>query len=277
MSDFTGVRGTVWFRALSGQASPMPGDPKSVLTADAPLGNDQARFLCVVPDPHARFPCARHGEVGLEEGYALATRVREIIELDKNTTKRPIVAIVDVKSQAYGRREETAAIFLAATAAADAYGSARLAGHPVITLVVGQAFSGAFLTHGYQANRILAFDDDGVIIHAMHKEAAARVTLRSVQELEKLAREITPMSYDIRDYAKLGLLHKLLHVDNPENPTQQEIHDVKGELVSAIEDARNSPVDLRNRLESKGALEMRKASLRVRSILAAQWVERQII
>ena len=43
MSEFTGVRGTVWFRALTGQASPMPGDPKSVLTSDAPLGNDQAR------------------------------------------------------------------------------------------------------------------------------------------------------------------------------------------------------------------------------------------
>ena len=274
MSDFTGLRGTVWFRALSGQASSMPGDPKSVLTSDAPLGSDQARFLCVVPDPHARFPCARHGEVGLEEGYALATRVSEVIELDKNTTKRPIVAIVDVKSQAYGRREETAAIFLAAAAAADAYGSARLAGHPVITLVVGQAFSGAFLTHGYQANRILAFDDDGVIIHAMHKEAAARITLRSVAELEKLAREIAPMSYDIRDYAKLGLLHKLLHVDNPENPTPQEIHDVKGELVSAIEDARKSPVDLSNRLESREALETRKASLRVRSALAEQWAGR---
>ena len=108
MSDFTGVRGRVWFSALSGQTSSMSGDPKSVLTADASLGNDQARFLCVVPDPHARFPCARHGEVGLEEGYALATRVHEVIELDKNTTKRPIVAIVDVKSQAYGRREETA-------------------------------------------------------------------------------------------------------------------------------------------------------------------------
>src|SRR5260370_37347388 len=123
MSEYNGVRGIVWFRAFTGQASAMPGDPKSVLTADAPLGDDQARFLCVVPDPHARFPCARHGEVGLEEGYALATRVREIIELDKNTTKRPIVAIVDVKSQAYARREETAAIFLAATARAAAYAS----------------------------------------------------------------------------------------------------------------------------------------------------------
>jgi biotin-independent malonate decarboxylase gamma subunit len=274
MSEYIGVRGTVWFRAFTGKASPMIGDPKSVLTADASLGNEHARFLCVVPDPHARFPCARHGEVGLEEAFTLATRVREVIEHDKNAIKRPIIAIVDVKSQAYGRREETAAIFLAAASAADAYGSARLAGHPVIALVVGHALSGAFLTHGYQANRILAFDDDGVMIHAMHKEAAARVTRRSVDELEKFAKEIAPMSYDIREYAKLGLLYKLLHVENPEKPSQQEIRNVQNELVAAIADARSGPVDLRNRLESTGAREMRKASILVRAKLEAQWLEK---
>src|ERR1700691_6698493 len=273
MSEYTGVRGTLWFRAFTGHASPMPGDPKSVLTADAPLGNDHARFLCVVPDSHARFPCARHGEVGLEEAYTRATRVREVIEHDKNTIRRPIVARVEAKSQAYGRREETAAIFLAAAAAVDAYGSARLAGHPVITLVVGHALSGGFLTHGYQANRILAFDDDGVMIHAMHKAAAARVTRRSVAELEELAKKIAPMSYDIRDYAKLGLLYKLLHVENPEKPSAEDIRNVQNELIGAIADARSGPVDLRNRLESKGAQEMRKASLLVRSKLEAQWQE----
>ena len=274
MTEHTSVRGTVWFRALTGQMSPMPGDPKSVLTADAPLGDDNARFLCVVPDLHARFPCARHGEVGLEEGYTLATRVREIVEQDKNTVKRPIIAIVDSKNQAYGRREETAGIFLACAAAIDAYGSARLAGHPVIALVVGQAISGVPLTHGYQANRILAFDDDGVVIHAMHKAAAARITRRSVEELERLAKKIAPMSYDIRDYAKLGLLYKLLHVENPEKPSPQEVRNVKGELVAAVADARISPVDLRNRLESKGALEMRKASILVRAKLETQWLEK---
>ena len=274
MNEYAGLRGTLWFRALAGQATPMPGDPKSVLTADAPLGNEHARFLCVVPDPHARFPCARHGEVGLEEAVTLAMRVREVIEHDKDTIKRPIIAIVDVKSQAYGRREETAAIFLAAAAAADACGSARLAGHPVIALVVGHALSGAFLTHGYQANRILAFDDDGVMIHAMHKEAAARVTRRSVDELERFAKQIAPMSYDIREYAKLGLLYKLLHVENPEKPSPQEIRTVQGELVAAIADARSGPVDLRNRLESTGAREMRKASILVRTKLAAQWLEK---
>ena len=270
MSEYTGARGAAWFRALTEQASPMTGDPPSVLTADTSLGDVRARFLCVVPDPQARFPCARHGEVGLEEAYTLATRVREAIEQDRNAAKRAIVAIVDVKSQAYGRREETAAIFLAAAAAADAYGSARLAGHPVIALVVGHAFSGGFLTHGYQANRILAFDDAGVMIHAMHKEAAARITRRSVRSLEELGKTLPPLSYDVKDLAKLGLLHKLLHVENPDTPDATAIGQVAAELAAAIADTRGGPADL-NRLESSQARQTRKASIVARQRLEAQW------
>jgi malonate decarboxylase gamma subunit len=274
MSTQIGLRGKAWFQAFTGKNSPMAGDPGSVLTADAQLGEDMARFLCVVPNPGARFPCARRGEVGLEESYTLATRVREAIEQDKNGKKRPIVAIVDLKSQAYGRREETAAIFLACAAAADAYATARMKGHPVIALVMGNAISGGFLTHGYQANRILAFDDADVVIHAMHKEAAARITLRTVAELDVLGHKIAPLSYDIRDYAKLGLLYKLLHVENPEKPSPQEIRTVQDELVAAIADARTGPVDLRNRLESTAAREMRKASILVRTKLEAEWLEK---
>jgi malonate decarboxylase gamma subunit len=274
MSEPTRMRGRAWFGALTGKTSPMPGDPNSVLTADARLGDEIARFLCVVPDPQARFPCARDGQVGLEEAYTLGARVREFVDQDQSTLKRPIVAIVDVKSQAYGRREETAAIFLAAAAAADAYGSARLAGHPVIALVVGHALSGGFLTHGYQANRILAFDDDGVMIHAMHKEAAARITRRSVASLEQLGKTIAPLSYDIRDFAKLGLLHKLLHVEAPDNPSREEIQRVLDELIAAVADARNSPTDLSNRLQSKEARETRKASILTRTMMEAQWIEK---
>jgi biotin-independent malonate decarboxylase gamma subunit len=273
MSHYSGSRGTTWFQALTGNATPLTGDPKSVLTADAPIGSERARFLCVVPDPRGRFPCARHGEVGLEEAYTLAIRVREVIEEDQQSVKRPLVAIVDVKSQAYGRREETAAIFLAAAAAADAYGSARLAGHPVVTLIVGHALSGAFLTHGYQANRILAFDDAGVMVHAMHKEAAARITRRSVTNLEELGKSIPPLSYDIHDFARLGLLHKLLHVESPEHPTEAEVARVRDELSAAIDHARRGPVDLRNRLESPRARETRGASIRMRALLEAQWAE----
>jgi biotin-independent malonate decarboxylase gamma subunit len=274
MSDYSGIRGKAWFQALTGHDAPMAGDPRSVLTADAPLGAARARYLCVVPDPQGRFPCARHGEVGLEEAYTLAFRVREAVQQDRSPDKRAIVAIVDVKSQAYGRREETAAIFLAAAAAADAYGSARLAGHAVITLVVGHAISGGFLTHGYQANRILAFDDDGVMIHAMHKEAAARITRRSVESLEKLGKSIAPLSYDVRDFAKLGLLHELLHVNDPDHPTDETIRQVREALIAAAADARKGRFDLSNRLESQAARETRQASIRTRALLESQWHEK---
>lgn len=271
MSFQVGLRGKAWFRALTGADSPREGDPGSVLTSDVALGQDTARFLCVVPNAQARFPCVRHGEVGLEEAYTLAKRIREVVEQDENQKKRPIIAIVDVKSQAYGRREETAGIFLAAAAAADAYATARMKRHPIITLVVGQAISGGFLTHGYQANRILAFDDAGVVIHAMHKEAAARITLRTVAELEKLSHEILPMSYDIRDYAKLGLLHKLLHVEKPDNPAPATVRQVRDALIESVADARADATDLSNRFKSEAARQVRLAGLTARARMEAEW------
>jgi malonate decarboxylase gamma subunit len=276
MSEHVGLRGKAWFQALTGSGKPMAGDPGSVWAANKQIGADTALFLCVVPNPQSRFPCVRDGQVGLEEAYALATRTREAIAADHGKPtqqKRPIIAIVDVKSQAYGRREEVAGIHFAAAVSADAYATARRAGHPVIALVVGHAFSGGFLTHGYQANRIIAFDDSGVMIHAMHKEAAARITRRSVAELEQLGHEIAPMSYDIRDYAKLGLLYKLLHVQNPLQPSALDVETVAHATVSAIEDARKGPFDLGVRLLSEAATTSRKAGITARALMEKQWHE----
>lgn len=273
MSEHIGLRGQTWFAALTGRIEADPRDPKSVLSAEARIGQDTGLFLCVTPNPEGRFACVRDGQVGLE-AYALAAHVRRAMKEDRDKSKsqkRPIFAIVDVKSQAYGRREETAGIFLAAAAAADAYASARIAGHPVIAFVAGQAFSGGFLTHGYQANRILAFDDAGVMIHAMHKEAAASITRRSAADLERLGHEIIPMSYDVRDFAKLGLLYKLLHAEDPLHPTPTEIEQVKQALVEAIDDARAGSTDLSNRLASTEAKAARKAGIAVRTLMEAQW------
>lgn len=276
MSEHIGLRGQVWFHALTGKDEPQTGDPGSVLAATGEIGAEPALFLCVVPNPESRFPCVRDGQVGLEEAYTLATRVREAIDADRHkpqSQKRPIVAIVDVKSQAYGRREETAGIFLAAATSANAYASARMAGHPVIALVVGHALSGGFLTHGYQANRILAFDDPGVMIHAMHKEAAARITRRSVTDLEQLGHEIAPMSYDIEDYAKLGILHELLHVENPLEAKPTDLATVKKAIVNAIDDVRRGTVDLSVRFLSDAAKETRKAGIATRALMEEQWDE----
>jgi malonate decarboxylase gamma subunit len=266
-----GARALGWLRALTGEEGLLARTVGTVRVADAALAGEPARFIAVVPDPANRFPRARSGEVGLEEAWTLAQQVRRTIAEDRNTTPRALIALVDVSSQAYGRAEELLGIHLACAAAADAYASARLAGHPVIALMVGKAMSGAFLAHGYQANRILALDDPGVQVHAMSKEAAARVTQRSVQSVTELGERILPMAYDIRSFARLGLLHRLIEGVDADAPRADDIERVRGELAAAVADARAAPRDLAHRLTSAAARETRTASLAVRSALAGAW------
>ena len=134
----TQQRGLNWFNALSAGATPVSDLPASLKVADGTLGDQPVRFLAVIADPDNHFPRARQGEVGLLEGWGLAKAVDEAIELDRERPdKRALIAIVDVPSQAYGRREEALGIHQALAGAVDSYARARLAGHPVIGLLVG--------------------------------------------------------------------------------------------------------------------------------------------
>jgi malonate decarboxylase beta subunit len=240
----------------------------SVLRADT----DGAVHLAVVPDPESPFPRARAGEVGLAECLALAETIRVVQRDDADRPeRRAIVAVVDLPSQAYGRLEELAGLHQAIATTVDAYAAARVAGHPVVALVVGSAISGGFLAHGLQAAQILALDDPGVEIHAMHKEAAARITRRTVEELDELARTVVPLSFDVRDWARLGFCDGLLPIENADAPTPADTDSVRRAVTEAIDRARTGPRDLSPRLDSAGARELRTASRQVRDLLADQW------
>jgi malonate decarboxylase gamma subunit len=261
-------RGAMWLRLLTGGAHPAH-DWTTVHACDAILAGRPARYIAVVPDPDNAFPRARNGEVGLVEAWRLASAVREVIAMDAGSRdKRPIVAVIDVPSQAYGRREEAYGIHQALAGAVAAYADARQAGHPVIGLIVGLAMSGAFLAHGYQADRLIALDDPAVAVHAMGKASAARVTLRSVDALERLAASVPPMAYDIRSYASLGILDEVLPLTNLALPDEQDIALVHGVLETALADILDDP---RRGLDRRLRGEHRVASRRVRALLAAQW------
>jgi len=262
-------RGARWLHALTGADDAGSGP---VRYTDAPLGGETARFITVVADPDNRFPRARDNVVGLEQGWRLAQAVRSAMAADSNgATRRPIVAIVDVKSQAYGAREEMLGIHLACAAAVDAYASARLAGHPVVALIVGPAMSGAFLAHGYQANRIVALDAAGTMVHAMGREAAARVTRRSVEDLDALGETIVPMSYTMASFGKLGLLDRLIEGVDADAPTDEQTARVRDVIAEMVRDARAEPRDLSHRLRNEAARRTRAASIEVRQRLAQQW------
>lgn len=268
-------RARAWLEALTGAAAVRQVIP-SVLRADTA----DTVHLAVVPDPGNPFHRARRGEVGLTECIALAETVRAVVAEDAEDRdtgrRRGIVAVVDLPSQAYGRIEEMVGLHQAIAATVDAYAHARTSGHPVVALVVGHALSGGFLAHGLQAARILALDDAGVEIHAMHKPAAARVTRRTVEQLDALARTVLPLSYDVRDWARLGLCDGLLRVSDADAPTDADTTLVRLALREQIEAARSGPRDLSYRLESPGARTTRTASRRVRDTLTRQWTEEPI-
>jgi malonate decarboxylase beta subunit len=260
--------GRTWFEALAGATS--GGEPASVLCADGAVDGERARFLAVVPDPEPKFPRARGGELGLEEGWAIARYVREAVAEDGD--RRALVAIVDVPGQPYGYREELLGLHLALAAAVNAYATARLAGHPVVALVVGQAISGAFLAHGMQANRIIALEDPGVTVQVMSKRSTARITRRSVEELDQIAEEVPATAYDVASFARLGALHRLIQGVNAAEPTEEDVERVRGALAEEISSARHDgSTDLSGRLDSPEARQHRGASLRVRERLAEEW------
>lgn len=275
-ADHTAVkmksRGHRWFNLLTAGSKNIGGVP-SVLCSDSIIGSKPIRFLAVVPDESSRFPRARSGEFGLEQGWMIAKHVRDAIEEDKNKEeKRAIVAIVDVPSQAYGYREELLGIHQACAAAVDAYATARLAGHPVISFIPGKAISGAFLAHGLQASRLIALDDEGVNVHVMSKQSAARITQRTIEELEEAAKQVPSMAYDIRSFEKLGALHELISDVNAEEPAEAARDLIYRSINTAIEDIQSSPRDLSSRLNSVNAIKGgRSASILVRKKLAEQW------
>jgi malonate decarboxylase beta subunit len=263
-------RGRTWFEALTGATS--DGEPASVLCADGTVRGESVRFLTVVPDQEARFPRARNGELGLEEGWALARRVREAVAEDEDGERRALAAVVDVPGQPYGYHEELLGLHLALAAAVDACATARLAGHPVVALVVGQAISGAFLAHGMQANRILALDDSGVSVQVMSKRSTARVTRRSVEELDEIAKKVPATAYDVTSFARLGALYRLIEGVDAAEPDAEDIETVHDALFEAISSVRHdSATDLSGRLASPEARRHRGESLRVRERLAEEW------
>lgn len=266
-------RGRTWFNALTNQTNSISVIP-SVLVADGHVGEIPARFIAVVPNEKNPYYRARQGEVGLLEGWAIAKYIHEIIEQDRNSaTKRLIVPIVDVPSQAFGYHEELFGIYLSCSAAVNAYATARQAGHPIVTTIVGKAISGAFLSHGMQGNRLIALNDEGIQVHVMSKKSAALVTMRTIEELDEASKNVPSMAYDIESFEKLGALSALIEGVQADNPGESCVEKVITEILNAYEDIQQQgDASLKWRLQSPIAKQSgRVASIQAREKIAEQW------
>lgn len=256
--------GRIWFNALNESSDHGSG---SLLTGKTTLQGTSVALAAVVPDPDSAFPRARKGEVGLRESLALAAWVRGLED-----PEQPIVLLIDVPSQAYGYTEELFGINFALAASTEALAQARLDGRPIISLLVGKAISGAFLATGLQSNRILALNHDGVQVQVMSKKAAARITQRTVEELDKAAESVPAMAFDLTSFTTLGAVDELLPVDRPDAPTDTDVITARQALGRALDDIQaDDDRTLRSRLSSTEALTSRTLSLAVREAIDKQW------
>jgi malonate decarboxylase beta subunit len=106
----------------------------------------------------------------------------------------------------------------------------------------------------------------------MSKRSTARVTRRSVEELDEIAKEVPATAYDVTSFARLGALHRVIEGVNADEPDGEDVETVSDALAEAISSARrNGSADLSSRLASPKAHRHRGASLRVRERLAEEW------
>jgi malonyl-S-ACP:biotin-protein carboxyltransferase subunit MadD len=161
-----------------------------------------------------KFPVVYSGIIGLEEGYKMAQAVYATLAVDAEkpaTGKRPIVLIVDTPGNGPGKVEEIFGMNKATGSYQLALAEARLAGHPIVAMVVGRAISGAFLCHGLQASRILSLTSQfQTMIHVMPITSVSRIIKKDVELLEVLAKSNPVFAAGPAFFHKLGGVESLV-------------------------------------------------------------------
>lgn len=265
--------GYEWFEALTDMKNPTS-SVGTVYYGESDKFAEDAIVTSIVPDPKNPMYRVRNGEVGLVEGFRMGQILNHVYEEDKDKViKRPIVIVIDVPSQAYGYNEELIGIHVALANSAAAYAKLRQAGHPVIGLIAGNAISGAFLAHGLQSSRLIALNSKEITVQAMSKASAARVTKRTIAEIEAAADKVPAIAYDINNYTKLGAIHCFLEEITDQKASEKNVNEVIKAINAAISDVREkNDTMLTARYTNETAKKMgRVETNKVRAKMAEEW------
>ncbi|MGG5359438.1 MULTISPECIES: biotin-independent malonate decarboxylase subunit beta [unclassified Enterococcus] len=265
--------GYEWFEALTEMKHPTS-TISTVYYGNSNKFSEEAVVTSIVPDPKNPMYRVRNGETGLVEGFRMGQILNHVYEEDKNKeVKRPIIVVIDVTSQAYGYNEELVGIHVALANSAAAYAKLRQAGHPVIGVIAGNAISGAFLAHGLQSSRLIALNSKEITVQAMSKASAARVTKRSIAEIEAAAEKVPAIAYDINNYTKLGAIHCFLSDITDQKASEENVSKVVEAVNEAIKDVRaTNDTMLTSRYTNETAVKMgRVETNKVRAKMAEEW------
>lgn len=118
---------------------------------------------------------------------------------------------------------------------------------------------------------MIALDDEDVTVHAMSKKSAARITKRSISDMEKSAETVPAIAYDIHSFNCLGAVNRLVKVSNHDTPTKEDSDTIKDEIIKGIEISRENGNTLNYRLDSDNAKIYRQLTIAVKQRLKELW------
>ena len=182
--------------------------------------------------PNPRFRVVYSGILGMEEAYKFSQAMYATIEADKERPKdkkRPIVLLIDTPGNSPGKIEEIVGMTKGTASYQFAIEDARLAGHPVIGLIIGRAVSGGFLCHGLLSDRILALPAEyGTIVHVMPTTSIAVITKIPLERLNELVKTNPVFASGAEYFYDLGGIDEM--VKRPE--------DMRAAIIKSIKEVR---------------------------------------
>jgi len=179
--------------------------------------------------PNPRFRVVYSGILGMEEAYKFSQAMYATINADKDRPKdkkRPIILLIDTPGNSPGKIEEIVGMTKGTASYQFAIEDARLAGHPVIGMIIGRAVSGGFLCHGLLSDRILALPKDyGTIVHVMPTTSIAVITKIPLERLNELVKTNPVFASGAEFFYDLGGIDDM--VKKPEDMRSTIIKTVK--------------------------------------------------
>jgi malonate decarboxylase gamma subunit len=179
--------------------------------------------------PNPRFRVVYSGILGMEEAYKFSQAMYATIDADKDRPKdkkRPIILLIDTPGNSPGKIEEIVGMTKGTASYQFAIEDARLAGHPVIGMIIGRAVSGGFLCHGLLSDRILALPKEyGTIVHVMPTTSIAVITKIPLERLNELVKTNPVFASGAEFFYDLGGIDDM--VKKPEDMRASIIKTVK--------------------------------------------------
>jgi malonate decarboxylase gamma subunit len=142
--------------------------------------------------------------IGVELAHRLAAETLAVVQANP---RRPIVLAVDTNGQRPSRRDELLGLDGYLALIAKCLHLARLRGHPIVSLVYGNAVSGGFLATNMFADACFALPETQ--IQVMNLPAMARITKVALERLRTLSRTSPVFAPGAENYVRMGAIQAI--------------------------------------------------------------------